>query len=138
MDRVGYLIVYVSDLRASIAFYQRVVGLTLRFEDAGYAEFVTSGGTKFALYERRRAAWLVDSDVAPGPAAEAAFVVDDVDAEARRLADLDVPVLSGPADRPWGHRTLHVADPDGFVVEFAQEIPRRRSRRRSRSPACDR
>ena len=32
------------------------------------------------------------------------------------------------ADRPWGHRTLHVADPDGFVVEFAQEIPRARGR----------
>ncbi len=29
------------------------------------------------------------------------------------------------ADRPWGHRTLHVLDPDGHVVEFAQEIPRR-------------
>jgi lactoylglutathione lyase len=40
-----------------------------------------------------------------------------------------VPVLSGPVDRPWGHRTLHVADPDGFLVEFAQEIPRARSRR---------
>jgi lactoylglutathione lyase len=28
-----------------------------------------------------------------------------------------------------GHRTAHVADPDGFVVEFAREIPRTRSRR---------
>jgi lactoylglutathione lyase len=57
------------------------------------------------------------------------FLVDDVDEQARRLADLGVRVLSPPADRPWGHRTVHVADPDGFVVEFAQEIPRRRSRR---------
>jgi lactoylglutathione lyase len=36
--------------------------------------------------------------------------------------------LAPPTDRPWGHRTLHVADPDGFVVEFAQEIPRARGR----------
>jgi lactoylglutathione lyase len=27
-------------------------------------------------------------------------------------------------DRPWGHRTLHFEDPDGFVVELAEEIPR--------------
>jgi len=27
-------------------------------------------------------------------------------------------------DRPWGHRTVHVEDPDGFVVELAEEIPR--------------
>lgn len=64
----------------------------------------------------------------PGPAAEIVLVVDDVDAQARRLADEGITVLSGPADRPWGHRTVHVADPDGFVVEPAQEIPRQRSR----------
>jgi lactoylglutathione lyase len=56
-------------------------------------------------------------------------MVDDVDAWADRLAARGVEVLSGPADRPWGHRTVHVADPDGFVVEFAQEIPRLRGRR---------
>lgn len=131
MERVSYVILYVTDLRASIAFYRDVAGLAPKFEDAGYAEFVTHG-TKFALYERRRAEWLVDSAVAPGPAAEVAFVVDDVDAEARRVRDLGARVLNGPADRPWGHRTLHVADPDGFVVELAQEIPRRRSRSPSR------
>lgn len=127
MVRLGYLILYVSDLDASIAFYRDVVGLQHRFTDAGYAEFAT-GPTRFALYERRRAVWLTGHDVAPGPAGEVVFVVDDVDAEAARLAQLCVPVLAGPADRPWGHRVLHVADPDGFVVEFAQQIPRARSR----------
>lgn len=136
VDRVGYVILYVADLGASIAFYRDVVGLRLKFEDAGYAEFATLG-TRFALYESRRAAWLTNSPVSPGPAAEVVFVVDDVDAEARRLAGLGVRVLSGPADRPWGHRTLHVADPDGFVVEFAQEIPRRRSRSPSRDAVAD-
>jgi lactoylglutathione lyase len=56
-------------------------------------------------------------------------MVDDVHAEARRLRELGATILSGPADRPWGHRTLHVADPDGFIVELAQDIPRRRHRR---------
>ena len=32
-----------------------------------------------------------------------------------------------PLDRPWGHRTVHVEDPDGFVVELAVEIPRQPS-----------
>lgn len=57
---------------------------------------------------------------------EIVLTVDDVDA--RRLAAEDVTLLSGPADRPWGHRTVYIADPDGFVVELAQEIPRQRSR----------
>ena len=29
-------------------------------------------------------------------------------------------VLAPPTDRAWGERTLHVADPDGYVVEFTK------------------
>jgi lactoylglutathione lyase len=128
VDRVGYVILFVSDLAAAIAFYRDVLSLPFKFEDAGYAEFDTHG-TRFALYEKRRAEWLTGRGVSPGPAAEVVFVVDDVDAHARRLAALGAPIVSGPADRPWGHRTVHVQDPDGFLVELAQEIPRQRSRR---------
>ena len=35
-----------------------------------------------------------------------------------------VEILAGPEDRPWGHRTLHLADPEGMIVELAQEIER--------------
>jgi lactoylglutathione lyase len=128
VDRLDYLILYVADLPASIAFYQRVIDLQLKFVDAGYAEFAMQG-TKFGLYERRRAEWLLGRTVSPGAAAEVVFLVDDVDVQSRRMTELGIPILSAPADRPWGHRTVHVADPDGFVVEFAQEIPRRRYRR---------
>jgi lactoylglutathione lyase len=128
VDRIAYVILYVSDLDASIAFYRDVVGLPYRFTDAGYAEFGTEG-TRFALYERRRAEWLTGRTVMPGPAAEIVLLVDHVDAHASRLAALGTTVLSGPADRPWGHRTVHIADPDGFVVELAEEIPRQRARR---------
>jgi lactoylglutathione lyase len=126
--QLGYVILYVADLDRSIAFYRDSIGLQLKFVDAGYAEFA-SGPTRFALYEQRRASWLIDSPTTPGPAAEVVFVVDDVDEEARQLSDAGVPVLAPPTDRPWGHRTVHVADPDGFVVELAQEIARRRDRK---------
>jgi lactoylglutathione lyase len=127
MDRVGYIILYVGDLAASIAFYRDVLGLPFKFQDAGYAEFSTKG-TRFALYEKRRAEWLTGRAVTPGPAAEVVFMVDDVDAYARRLAGSGISIISGPADRPWGHRTIHLLDPDAFIVELAQDIPRRRTR----------
>jgi lactoylglutathione lyase len=84
---------------------------------------------RFALYERRRAEWLTGRGVTPGAGGEVVVMVHGVDAYAERLVAAGVQVLSGPADRPWGHRTVHVADPDGFVVEFAEEIPRARQRR---------
>lgn len=61
--------------------------------------------------------------------AEVVVLVADVDDVAAELRERSVALLAGPVDRPWGHRTLHVADPDGFIVEFAQEIQRTRSRR---------
>jgi lactoylglutathione lyase len=128
VPRLGHVILFVSDLVASVGFYRDVAGLEHRFTDAGYAEFGT-GPTRLALYERRRAEWLTGHPVLPGPAGEIVLIVEDVDAVADALRTRGIPLLGGPADRSWGHRTLHIADPDGFVVEFAQEIPRARSRR---------
>ena len=108
-----------------MAFYRDVAGLEHRFTDAGYAEFAT-GATRFALYEQRRAEWLTGCAVTPGAWAEVVLLVADVDVIAAGLRERGVALLADPVDRPWGHRTLHVADPDGFIVEFAQEIPRER------------
>jgi lactoylglutathione lyase len=124
VESVGYLILYAHDVDASAAFYRDVVGLSLKLRDAGYVEFVT-GGTRFGLLERTRAFDLIHREPTEGgPAGEVLFLVDDVDEEAERLRGLGVQFLSGPVDRRWGHRTLHLLDPDGFVVELAQKISR--------------
>ncbi len=122
---VDYVILFVDDLDSSVPFYRDVVGLDFRFSDNGYAEFRT-GAAKFGLLERDRLPELIGRTARRrgDPAGEVLFLVDDVDAEARRLRAAGVEILTGPADRPWGHRTLHALDPEGHVVEFAQEIPR--------------
>jgi lactoylglutathione lyase len=128
--RVGYVILYVQDLDRSIAFYRDLLGLPFKFAQAGYAEFATAG-TRFGLYERARLPDLLGRGAAGGdPAVETLFLVADVDAWAERLRRAGVEVLSGPVDRAWGHRTVHVLDPDGHVVELAQEIPRTQPRSR--------
>jgi len=33
-----------------------------------------------------------------------------------------VELLTGPVDRPYPERTLHIADPDGNVIEYAQKL----------------
>ena len=130
MDAVGSVILYVADLDASIAFYRDVIGFTLKFSEHGYAEFLTEG-TKLGLYERSMLSGLIGREASGGGSGgEVLFEVEDVDAWAERLSAQAVPILSGPTDRPWGQRTLHVEDPDGFVVELAQEIPRSRPRGR--------
>lgn len=53
MHSVDYVVLYVGDLDASLAFYRDAIGLPFKFQESGYAEFATPG-TKFALYERSR------------------------------------------------------------------------------------
>ena len=131
MDRLGYVILFVADLERSVAFYRDVIGVPFRLEGDGYVEFATQGA-RFGLYDRNRLGELTGHDPErPGrPGGEVVFLVADVDAEAQRLRAAGATVLRGPVDRPWGHRTLHLEDPDGFVVELATEIPRQPAQRR--------
>ena len=41
---------------------------------------------------------------------------------ASTLRDRGVAIVSGPTDRPFGHRTLFFRDPDGNVLEIYAEI----------------
>ena len=121
--RLGYAILFVSDLERSIRFYRDVIGLPLRFANESYAEFATEGA-KFSLYARSGLPELIGRAVpageVPWPQGEVSFLVNDVDAEHARLSRAGVRVLAPPTDRPWGERTLHVVDPDGNVIEFTR------------------
>jgi lactoylglutathione lyase len=125
MDRVGYVILFVADLERSVAFYRDVIGLPFKLQGEGYVEFATEG-TRFGLYDRNRLDELTGqgAELPRSPGGEVVLLVEDVDAEAERLRGAGATILKGPVDRAWGHRTLHLEDPDGFVVELAEEIPR--------------
>jgi lactoylglutathione lyase len=121
MRRVDYVIQYVESLRRSVTFYRDVIGLKVRIEGDGYVEFETAN-TKFSLFERSKLLELIGREGGDAPCGEIGFLIEDVDEEAERLRDLGVEILSGPIDRPWQERTLHIADPDGNVIEFAQKL----------------
>jgi lactoylglutathione lyase len=81
------------------------------------------------VFERPRMAAAVglpdsaDADAGVG-AALISLEVKDVDRAAEQLRAAGVPLLQPPTDRPdWRLRTVHVRDPDGFVVELFQGLP---------------
>lgn len=90
-------------------------------EGDGYVEFEMDN-TKFSLFERSKLPELIGREGGNPPCGEIGFLIEDVDGEAERLRGLDVEILSGPMDRPWHERTLHIADPDGNIIEFAQKL----------------
>ena len=50
------------------------------------------------------------------------MAVDDVDAVAGELVGRGATLISGPADQPWGIRTVTFSDPAGYVWELAQDL----------------
>jgi lactoylglutathione lyase len=122
-DRLGYAILFVDDLEASVQFYRDTLGVPLRFSSETYAEFATEAA-KFALFSRAALPELIGREVPSGPVpwpqGEIAFFIEDPDAEHQRLVRAGVTILAPPTDRPWGERTLHVTDPEGNVVELTR------------------
>ena len=55
------------------------------------------------------------------PAFEIGFKVDDVDAAYAELVGGGATPAMPPTDRVWGQRTAYVRDPDGHLVELAED-----------------
>ncbi len=124
LDGIDYVVVVVADLDRSLDFYRGVLGLPLDHRSGAYAQLAT-GRTRLALYERQAMAATLGWDlVDPGPehaAFEIGFKVDDVDRAVEAFVAAGADVVTAPTTRPWGQRTAYLADPDGNLVELAQD-----------------
>jgi lactoylglutathione lyase len=124
--RFGYTILYVSDVAASVGFYERALGQRRRFEhESGeYAELDT-GATTLALAAHELAAANLPGVYRPAergaapPAFEVCFVTDDVQAAFDRATTEGAEAVSPPQTKPWGQDVAYVRDPDGNLVEIA-------------------
>jgi uncharacterized glyoxalase superfamily protein PhnB len=52
-----------------------------------------------------------------------AFVVDDVDAEFRRMRHAGAAVVTPPETEPWGERYCQFLDPNDVVVQLVTWVP---------------
>lgn len=117
-----YLILIVEDLDRALGFYVDVLGLRLGSGD--YAQLDT-GATRLALYTRNAMAktlgMSLDLPASNAPGFEVGFKVTDVDAAFNKLIALGAQPVMPPTDRFWGQRTAYVRDPDGRLIELAQD-----------------
>jgi catechol 2,3-dioxygenase-like lactoylglutathione lyase family enzyme len=113
---------FVDDLVETERFYHEVFGMPLVHKDDESVAYRFPN-----LVVNLLAASSARELVAPapvGPAGTAARMlltlqVDDVDAFAAHLRTVGARILSGPLDRPWGPRTVTIADPSGHCWELS-------------------
>lgn len=122
-----YVVLFVEDLDRALRFYCDLLGLPLGHRSGQFAQLAT-GVTRVALYERPAMAATLGRDLeAPSPDApgfELGFKVEDCDAAFDELVSAGATPAVPPTDRPWGQRTAYVRDPDGHLVELAQDLRR--------------
>ena len=127
LTAADYVILIVQDLDRSLAFYTGVLGLKLGHRSGEYAQLDT-GGTRLALYTRsamaKTLAMSLEAPAANAPGFEIGFKVDDVDTAVSELVARGASPAVAPTDRFWGQRTAYVRDPDGHLIELAQDLRR--------------
>ena len=126
--KFGYTIVYVTDVPASLAFFQRAFGLQTRFfHESGYGELET-GATALAfathtLGASNLPAGYVHADTSPQPlGVEIALVTEDVASAYDRAVAAGAASLKGPVQKPWGQTVAYVRCPDGTLVELCSPV----------------
>jgi catechol 2,3-dioxygenase-like lactoylglutathione lyase family enzyme len=123
----AYTIVYVPDVSASLAFFERAFGLKTRFlhESGAYGEVDTgAGGATLAFVDHETARDSVQHDyvqahASPQPLGmELGFTVSDVQAAYDRAVAAGARPLAAPVTKPWGQTVAYVRCPDGSLVEL--------------------
>jgi catechol 2,3-dioxygenase-like lactoylglutathione lyase family enzyme len=129
--KLGYTILYVSDVPRSVAFYEDAFGLKRKFvHEAGmYAEMDTGGTTlSFAangLAKSNLACGFRENRLSESPGGfEIALVTDDVSGAYERALAAGATAVSPPAAKPWGQICAFVRDKDGIVVELCTPATR--------------
>jgi predicted enzyme related to lactoylglutathione lyase len=107
----------VSDMERSEDFYTRILGLEVDAQGPPHAIVFATQPIPFAIREPN-----IDLAAANrlGWGAALWFACDDADALHSKVVEAGAPVLSPPADGPFG-RFFVIADPDGYALTIHQQ-----------------
>lgn len=126
---LGYVIIYVEDVAATVAFYHQAFSLPTRFihEGGDYAELET-GKTVLAFASIGLAETNFPGGCQPltqmeRPAGmEIALVTTELTATIAAAVQAGAKVLSPPATKPWGQTVAFLRAPEGTLIELCTPV----------------
>ncbi len=107
--RLTYVMKFVADMDAAVAFYRDTLGLTLKFQSPDWSEFAT-GDTTLALHAA--------SERNPAGQCELGFGVDDIEAFHREKSAQGVVFTRPPTDE-HGTKLATFLDCEGAQVSVS-------------------
>lgn len=127
--KLGYVIIYVPDVAASLTFYETAFGLERRFlhESGSYGELAT-GETTLAFASHTLASSTfpeghVQASASSRPLGmEIALVSPDVHTAHAKALEAGAVELVKPAGKPWGQVVSYVRCPAGTLIELCSPM----------------
>lgn len=124
--QLGYTILYVADVPATLQFYGAAFGLRTRFlhEGGDYGELDT-GSTVLAFSAHSLMRQLGKNPQvaqAQAPTFEIALCTADVPAALARAVAAGAMPMRPAETMPWGQTVAYVADINGFLVELCTPV----------------
>jgi uncharacterized glyoxalase superfamily protein PhnB len=118
--RFGYTIVYVDDVEATIAFYEKAFGQQRNMVAGDEFGELKTGETKlgFAAKKMLHGDGQFASPEGKVLGVEIAFVTDDVAGAYDTAVAAGAASVSRPEKKPWGQIVAYVRDNNGFLVEL--------------------
>src|ERR1700724_2207660 len=106
--KLGYVILYVDDVAATVEFYERAFDLKRRMldDEHNYGELAT-GSTRLAFAARAFVTQMLP--------VELGFIAADVAAAFRRALAAGAVQVKPPETKPWGQTVGYVRDLNGFL-----------------------
>jgi lactoylglutathione lyase len=119
LQKLDYIIIFVSDMQRSTVFYRDLLGLPLKFSSPGWTEFA-AGSTSIALHPARDASLSSSQEQSPAGQAQLGFQVDDLDTVYASLQAEGVRFSLPPQQQPEGGTVAVLHDPDGLGITLRQ------------------
>ena len=126
---IDHITIVSDDLEKSRQFYVDLLGMVqLDRPDFGFPGMWFLAGTtmihlNIAGENSGRPGFPDMGAISPSQGLHYAFLVDDCDAAAERMAEAGYQLFDGPRSRPDGARQFYIRDPDDHLVEICSAPP---------------
>lgn len=123
MIRYHSVVLISSDVRASLAFYQKFFNLEIEMDIEGLVSFKDG----ISLWDEKIASDLMFQGSKPSPfqdkpRQEIYFETDDIDGFYSKLQKESVRCMHTIQLTPWNQKTVRFFDPDGHLIEVGESM----------------
>lgn len=119
--KIGFVRVFVTDLKASLEFYTQVLGMEIDYTDGKHWVQFKSGDDVSLGIEQSDPDRTVFGTPVVGRFVGVTLMVEGIQGLYERLSRKGVEFMAPPEKQPWGGIMVHLRDLDGNILTLMEE-----------------